>query len=361
MTRSERRLRGVIAGMAVAAIALATVILVNDHPDEQNATIAAAIASHSDPASRGSNTSKVQSASTSELASRIGASLLVEVSSGYPFIWPADGPLTSEMGPWHPLGIDIGLDADEDSPVRASAGGVVTFAGGEAWEEFGFHVVINHGSMETLYGHLERIVVQEGDVVHQGQLLGLGGSTGVADGKHLHFEVHSGGSRIDPEHVLPPLGEGTPEPFLVDCALEAITIESGAPLLVDFEGALSAGSSLTSVTVSTVNVRAEALPVSVNLKSDTSVRFDSTPTVEGIDDPDEYLIIATSVGPAGRAELTCTVLVRARTVEPSFYVRPTNTPTPLPPTETPIPPTATATPTPTPTATPTKTPFPARS
>jgi hypothetical protein len=78
----------------------------------------------------------------------------------------------------------------------------------------------------------------------------------------------------------------------------------------------------------------------------------------GTGDDDEYLLIATADGAGGAAELSCTIFVKTRTVAPSFYVRPTNTPTPLPPTETPIPPTPTETPTPTPTPTPTKTPFP---
>jgi hypothetical protein len=70
------------------------------------------------------------------------------------------------------------------------------------------------------------------------------------------------------------------------------------------------------------------------------------------------VLIATADEAGGAAELSCTIFVKTRTVAPSFYVRPTNTPTPLPPTETPIPPTPTETPTPTPTPTPTKTPFP---
>jgi hypothetical protein len=78
--------------------------------------------------------------------------------------------------------------------------------------------------------------------------------------------------------------------------------------------------------------------------------------VAGTGDDDEYSLIATASG----VELKCTIFVRTRTVAPSYYVRPTNTPTPIPTPEHTYTPTLTPTPTdtPTPTPTPTKTPFP---
>ena len=280
------------------------------------------------------------------------------MTRSYPFIWPADGPLTSELGPWHTLGIDIGLDYDEDSPIRASARGTVTFAGGEVWETYGHHIVIDHGAgMETLYGHLDEVFVEEGDVVSQGQLLGFGGDTGISDGKHLHFEVRHGKALIDPEHVLPAYDADQPKPLLADCGAEAIVLESGAPLVIDFEAALGARVRLDAVVLEAVAVSPQALPVAARVVSATSVRFDSTPTVTGTGDDDEYRLSATAGPGADAVELTCTIFVRTRTVSPSYYVRPTNTPTPPPPSATPIPPTPTPTRTPTPTPTPTKTPF----
>lgn len=303
---------------------------------------------------------RVEAPSTQSLSNPTGTSLIVNVTRSYPFIWPADGPLTSEMGPWHTLGIDIGLDYDEDSPIRASARGTVIFAGGEDYETYGHHVVIDHGGgMETLYGHMYEIFVEEGDVVSQGQLLGYGGDTGVADGKHLHFEVHKDNSLIDPQHVLPPHDDAdSPPPLTADCGEEAIVVDSGAPMLIDFGADLAAGVVIGSVAVEKVKVSPQALPVVATIESGTSVLFDSTPTVTGTGDDDEYSLLATVGAGETAADLTCTVFVRTRTVAPSFYVRPTNTPTPPPPTETPIPPTPTDTPTPTPTPTPTKTPFP---
>jgi murein DD-endopeptidase MepM/ murein hydrolase activator NlpD len=299
--------------------------------------------------------------STQGLDNPSGQRIVVDVTRSYPFVWPADGPITSEMGPWHTLGIDIGLDYGVDSPILASARGTVEFAGGEDWEDYGHHVLIDHGGgMKTLYGHLYEVFVKEGDVVEQGALLGYGGDTGHAEGKHLHFEVRHDKALIDPQDVLPPHDDAeAPEPLTADCGAEAIIVDSGAPLVIDFAETLGAGASLEEVTVDKVKVSPQALPVVATLESDTAVLFDSTPTVVGTGDDDEYKLTVMAGDGTGEEELACTILVRTRTIAPSYYVRPTNTPTPPPPTDTPIPPTATNTPTPTPTPTPTKTPFPA--
>ena len=50
----------------------------------------------------------------------------------------------------------------------------------------------------TLYGHFSRLLVTTGQKVSQGQLIGYGGSTGVASGKHLHFELAKNGALVDP-------------------------------------------------------------------------------------------------------------------------------------------------------------------
>jgi murein DD-endopeptidase MepM/ murein hydrolase activator NlpD len=296
--------------------------------------------------------------STQSLPNPADGSIPVTVFRSYPFIWPADGPLTSEIGPWHPLGIDIGMEPDEDSPVRAAARGTVTFAGGSEADDYGFHVIIDHGGgLATLYGHLSEVVVQEGQAVRQGDYIGLGGDSGKAEGKHLHFEVRYNGSQINPEQVLPGIG-AQPEALPADCAKEALVIDSGAPLMLDFSAALT-GTSIARATLSAVNVSPDALPASVARETATRVLLDTSPTVRGTGGDDEYAVTVTPTG--GGPELTCTVFVRTKTVRTVFYVRPTRTPTPLPPPEH-VPPTLTPTPTntPTPTPTPTKTPYPTR-
>lgn len=120
------------------------------------------------------------------------------------FIWPAAGPISSCFGPAHPLGMDIDLFADPNQEVAAAASGTVTFAGGNPAWSYGYYVVIDHGNgFTTLYAHLSLIGVNVGQVIEQGQTLGLGGRTGYATGNHLHFEILFNGDPIDPLPYLP--------------------------------------------------------------------------------------------------------------------------------------------------------------
>jgi murein DD-endopeptidase MepM/ murein hydrolase activator NlpD len=127
-------------------------------------------------------------------------------SSIYPLLNPA--PITSRFG-WrtHPLtgsrrfhsGVDIG--APSGAPVVATANGTVVSAG---WNGgYGKAVIIQHnGVQQTLYGHLSEISVQAGQVITQGTVIGLVGSTGNSTGPHLHFEnrTSTGGTwtAVDP-------------------------------------------------------------------------------------------------------------------------------------------------------------------
>lgn len=91
-------------------------------------------------------------------------------------------------------GIDIG--APYGDPVFSLMGGTVTYAG---WMDgYGNVVVVNHGSMSTLYAHNSQLVVSPGQVVSGGQQVAVVGSTGWSTGPHIHFEVIIGGTRIDP-------------------------------------------------------------------------------------------------------------------------------------------------------------------
>lgn len=65
---------------------------------------------------------------------------------------------------------------------------------------FGNHVIINHGTYTTVYGHMRQgsVAVKEGETVSCGQVLGHIGSSGCSTGGHLHFEVRSGSTPIDP-------------------------------------------------------------------------------------------------------------------------------------------------------------------
>jgi murein DD-endopeptidase MepM/ murein hydrolase activator NlpD len=112
-----------------------------------------------------------------------------------PSIWPVRGWVTSGFGrrlspftgePAMHRGVDISVP--EDTPFVAPANGVVTFAG---WDGgLGNAVRINHGfGYETIYGHLNKILVRTGQRVKRGQTIGLVGNTGASTGPHLHYQV----------------------------------------------------------------------------------------------------------------------------------------------------------------------------
>jgi murein DD-endopeptidase MepM/ murein hydrolase activator NlpD len=93
------------------------------------------------------------------------------------------------------LGYD--LASVQQSPVPAANRGVVAFAG--PLTIYGNTVIVDHGlGLQTLYGHLSSIEAKVGDQVGKGQTLGRTGSTGLAVGDHLHFEVLIGGVSVTP-------------------------------------------------------------------------------------------------------------------------------------------------------------------
>lgn len=93
------------------------------------------------------------------------------------------------------LGIDIA--GSYDSPIHASAPGIVTFAG---WKkDFGFYIEIDHSfGFVTHYGHCSRLIVKKGDLVDRGQTIAFVGSSGRSSAPHLHFEILKDGKRMDP-------------------------------------------------------------------------------------------------------------------------------------------------------------------
>lgn len=83
------------------------------------------------------------------------------------------------------------------SPVPAANAGDVVWVG--PLTIYGNTVVIDHGAgLQTLYAHLSSVDVQEGDRVSQGQILGRTGTTGLAIGDHLHYEVLIHGISVTP-------------------------------------------------------------------------------------------------------------------------------------------------------------------
>ena len=94
----------------------------------------------------------------------------------------------------------VDLAAETGTPVKATGGGVVRFAGSA--DGYGLTVIVDHGDgIETRFGHLQRFAVSQGQRVERGQLLGLSGNTGRSTGPHLHYEVLLDGRPIDPKRL----------------------------------------------------------------------------------------------------------------------------------------------------------------
>jgi murein DD-endopeptidase MepM/ murein hydrolase activator NlpD len=128
-----------------------------------------------------------------------------EVPQQAMLVWPVSGYISSRFTPAHPLGIDIGLIRTPNAPILAAAAGKVVFAGGDRCCSYGLHVILEHGNgFSTVYAHLSRIEVKEGDTVKSGFPLGLGGTTGKSSSEHLHFELRRGDEWLDPMPYLPP-------------------------------------------------------------------------------------------------------------------------------------------------------------
>ena len=83
------------------------------------------------------------------------------------------------------------------TPVMSTADGVVTYSG--VWQTYGNVVEISHGNgFMTRYCHLQRRLVQKGQKVTRGDIIGKVGSTGRSTFSHLHYEIEQDGERIDP-------------------------------------------------------------------------------------------------------------------------------------------------------------------
>lgn len=125
------------------------------------------------------------------------------------FLWPVGGrritcgfgwrknPFNRSYMEFH-KGIDI---AARYESVKATKYGKVTFAG---WMGgYGYAIIIAHpNGWKSLYGHLSRIYVSEGQYVKQGQVIGRSGNTGRSTGPHLHFELIKQGGHTNPRKYL---------------------------------------------------------------------------------------------------------------------------------------------------------------
>lgn len=96
-------------------------------------------------------------------------------------------------------GIDL-TDGRSGEPVRSTLDGIVTASGRD--ESQGNFVVVSRGDLAVRFLKLESRRVAEGDRVSAGSIVGTVGSTGIATGPHLHYEVWVKGSPVDPAALL---------------------------------------------------------------------------------------------------------------------------------------------------------------
>jgi murein DD-endopeptidase MepM/ murein hydrolase activator NlpD len=82
------------------------------------------------------------------------------------------------------------LRAQMDTPVYATADGVVEYAAFHEGSGYGKLVILDHNyGFKTLFGHLNKIVVKSGTYVRKGDLLAYSGNSGMSNGPHLHYEI----------------------------------------------------------------------------------------------------------------------------------------------------------------------------
>ena len=125
-----------------------------------------------------------------------------------PSIWPARGVLTSKFG-WRTSPFGLGRDfhpgvdiaGPMGTPIVATAAGTISLAG---WDQgFGKTVVIDHTSaLTTLYGHLEKVAVYEGEKVKRGDVIGYLGNSGLSTGPHLHYEIMLNRTPVNPKRYI---------------------------------------------------------------------------------------------------------------------------------------------------------------
>jgi hypothetical protein len=91
----------------------------------------------------------------------------------------------------------VDFSARMGTPVMVTADGVVTFSG--VLQTYGNVVEVSHGGgFVTRYAHMQRRLVQKGQRVTRGDVIGRVGSTGRSTFSHLHYEIEQEGERIDP-------------------------------------------------------------------------------------------------------------------------------------------------------------------
>lgn len=130
---------------------------------------------------------------------------LRDIPMGYPYGGPRSSdygyrrnPFGGYSGEFHP-GVDF--KGPVGDPIHATADGIVNRC--DWYNGYGNAVVLDHKSgYQTLYGHMTKVNVVQGQFVKAGDVIGFLGSTGRSTGPHVHYEVRQNGDDISPEPFL---------------------------------------------------------------------------------------------------------------------------------------------------------------
>jgi murein DD-endopeptidase MepM/ murein hydrolase activator NlpD len=115
------------------------------------------------------------------------------------FLWPVEGKITEtfhDTEPQRHQGIDI--PSPLGTPIKASSSGTVVYSSNTI-KGYGNLIILRHSEgFVTVYAHNQMNLVEEGDRVEKGQVIGRVGETGRATGPHLHFEIRRNNKAVDP-------------------------------------------------------------------------------------------------------------------------------------------------------------------
>jgi len=126
------------------------------------------------------------------------------------FAWPAIGPISGVYGsqrilngqPRRPhFGVDVAAPAG--TPLKAPSGGIVSLADPDLFFTGGT-LMIDHGhGLSSIFAHMQKVDVKEGDKLARGALVGALGGTGRATGPHLHWGIYLFATPLDPQLLVP--------------------------------------------------------------------------------------------------------------------------------------------------------------
>jgi murein DD-endopeptidase MepM/ murein hydrolase activator NlpD len=95
----------------------------------------------------------------------------------------------------------VDLEAAQGTPVKVPNRGRVVLVANHFFS--GLSVVIDHGGgIQSMYFHLSQVIVEVGQLLKKGEIIGLSGSSGRVTGPHLHFGIRLNGERVNPINLI---------------------------------------------------------------------------------------------------------------------------------------------------------------